>query len=388
MKILQITLKAICLPLIIFITAFFFFMQASDSLQAQEAPDPSRYCAYYSCFDYFYKKGWSVGYSPLIFGANKIETKTTIVDTVETEIVVSDLTADLRTDIYPNTFTDKIQEVAVNICEGTETRTEIFYLAADHSDATDLTAILGWFVTDARFRLHGEEIPYTRSFDERLLSPIADDECKKAFDALLVEDLASADSLTKIKGKALAGNGFQVGYRNGDYRYSFTNYSWEAGTDKLDSQVLLLEYFINKGFSVGIGVADVKLDSSLGIHSQRANVYSLSYQLSILKNLFIEASYMLIAADISVQKEERVEAFEAVNQTDTRELGFYGHHDFISGLVAVYALNLENNSASSYNGRSTVTRTQTRAAGSRAITKSVEIKNPAAFSIKFVWNFF
>ncbi len=368
-------LKVVVLPLIIFIAAFFFFMQGVGSLRAQEAPEIAS------------QKGWFVGVNPLIFGANKIETKTTVVSTGGGKVTVSDLTADLFTPRQSDTLTDQIEEIAVNICKGTETRLEIFYLAADHSDATDFTNSAGGVFEAFRFRLHGAEIPYTRSLNESIISPIADDECKKAFDGLLLEDQAStAGSSETSTGKALAGNGLQVGYRDGDYRYSFSNFSWAAGADKLDSQVLLLEYFIAKGFSAGIGVANVKLDSSAGLHSQRANVFSLSYSYRILKNLFVEASYMLIQADISLQKEE-VKDIVAVNQTDTRVLGFFSIDSDLTIASNVIGLNYDNRDGASYNTRSTVTRTQTRAAGSIRTIKSVEIKNPAAFRINFIWRF-
>ncbi len=370
-------LKMVVLPLIIFIAAFFFFMQGVGSLRAQEAPEIAS------------QKGWFVGVNPLIFGANKIETKTTVVSTGG-KVTVGDLTADLKhADIDLGEIPIKQrEELAVDICEGTETRTEILYMAADHSDATDYIILDANQTFAIRFRLNGEEIPFSGAFTGSFTSPIADDECKKAFDGLLLEDISStAGSSETSNGKALAGNGFQVGYRDGDYRYSFSNFSWAAGADKLDSQVLLLEYFIAKGFSAGIGVANVKLDSSAGLKSQRANVYSLSYHYPIWKNLFVEASYMLISADISVQKEEII-TYDPITQTDTRVIGFYLPKGNIPNLaLARFGLNLDNRDGTSYNARSTVTRTQTRSEYKRTTTKSVEIKNPAAFRINFIWRF-
>ncbi len=382
MKKLNMRLKVVVLPLIIFIAAFFFFMQGAGSLRAQEAPEIAS------------QKGWFVGVNPLIFGANKIETKTTVVSTGGGKVTVSDLTADIRTSY---TFTVQVQQIAVDICAGNFTgydldNLEILYLAEDRSDATDFLFLGGGSFGSVRFRLDGEELESLTGDPNDIArsvtaSPIDDYACKQAFDGLLLEDKSStAGSSETSKGKALAGNGLQVGYRDGDYRYSFSNFSWAAGADKLDSQVLLLEYFIAKGFSAGIGVANVKLDSSAGLHSQRANVYSLSYQYPIWKNLFIEASYMLISANISVQKEE-LEVFEEVNQTDTRELGFYGENNLnpyvTNELFASYY-----ESSSLFDLRNTVTRTQTRTAGSIRTIKSVKIKNPAAFRINFIWRFF
>ncbi len=383
MKKLNTRLKVVVLPLIIFIAAFFFFMQGVDSLRAQEAPEIAS------------QKGWFVGVNPLIFGANKIETKTTVVDTVG-ELVVGDLTADIRT---PFRGTVQVQQIAVDICEGDFAgydldRLEIVYLAEDRSDATDLYYEEGGIVKYIRFRLNGEELesltenPNDIASSSVTASPIDDYACKQAFDGLLLEDKSSTGGSSETStGKALAGNGLQVGYRDGDYRYSFSNFSWAAGADKLDSQVLLLEYFIAKGFSAGIGVANVKLDSSAGLHSQRANVFSLSYQVPIWKNLFVEASYMLISANISVQKEE-LKVFEEVNQTDTRELGFYGGNNLRPNTPLLSSASYyETASGVLTDLRTTVKRTQTQTAGSKTTTKSVEIKNPAAFRINFVWRF-
>ncbi len=386
MKKLNMGLKVVVLPLIIFIAAFFFFMQGVGSLRAQEAPEIAS------------QKGWFVGVNPLIFGANKIETKTTVVRAAG-ELVVSDLTADIRKNYRLDV---QVQQIAVDICAGNFTsydlnRLEILHLAENRKDATDFTYKAGSVIQYARFHLNGVDYtsltgdPSDIANSRITASPIDDYACKQAFDGLLLEDQAStAGSSETSTGKALAGNGLQVGYRGGDYRYSFSNFSWAAGADKLDSQVLLLEYFITKGFSAGIGVANVKLDSSAGLKSQRANVYSLSYQYPIWKNLFVEASYMLISADISVQKEAQIEIeAEAVNQTDTRELGFYGASNLSphnSGLVITGSY-YESSRGVLTDYRTTVTRTQTQTAGSIKTTKSVEIKNPAAFRINFVWRF-
>ncbi len=364
------------------------------NLRAQEAPEIAS------------QKGWFVGVNPLIFGANKIETRTTTSSTGGGELVVSDLTADapsnreiirfnsesaakaICADDTTIDFLDRFSNLISFSRANVFSRLEIFYLAEDRSDATDLTITAGGAQFDAaNFILDGVEISFTEDptllYRNSVNSPIADGECKKAFDGLLLEDQSStAGSSETSTGKALAGNGLQVGYRDGDYRYSLSNYSWAAGSDKLDSQVLLIEYFIAKGFSAGIGVANVKLDSSAGLYSQRANVYSLSYHYPIWKNLFVEASYMLISADISVQKEE-LKVLKAVTQTDTREIGFFIS---VAGDVADLR-SLYYDGAETFDGRVTVKRTQTQTAGTRTITKSVEIKNPAAFRINFIWRF-
>ena len=249
------------------------------------------------------ENGWFVSASPLIFGASKIETKTTI--TAGGGEVVGDFTADLRTDFFKNGALDDAlnnaaQNVARDLCAGTLAQSvldniEIFYLAEDRSASSDITIGMGQTITSISFRLNENDISFTGGINDITTlhtntSPIADSACKDEFDKLLLQDLsASASSSETSVGKALAGNGFQVGYRDGDYRYSLTNYSWAAETDKLDLQLAMIEYYLAKGLLLGLGTANVKLDSSESSQSQRATAYSVSYQYPLFKNFFVEA---------------------------------------------------------------------------------------------------
>ena len=332
-------------------------------------------------------------------GASKIETKTTITGSGGGEVTVGDLTADIRTSVN-NTFDSDIQNIAKNLCAGDYdgydlSRLEIFYLAEDRSDATDLTIGSGAVLEAIRFRLNGVEQDFNRAptdIDDvnGNVGPIADSACKEAFDGLLLQDLSGASSNGSSEtsvGKALAGNGFQVGYRDGDYRYSLTNYSWAAETDKLNLQIAMIEYYLAKGLLLGLGTANVKLDSSESSQSQRATAYSVSYQYPLFKNFFVEANYTLLQTNLSLQKETIIEE-AAIDRTDTREFGFYLIHDFIPNETArTTALYYENDSGNLVDLRNTVTRTQTRSAFQRIETKTIEVKNPSALTIKFTYYF-
>ena len=271
---------------------------------------------------------------------------------------------------------------------------DIFYLAEDISDATDLTLGLGETLAAVRFRLNGEELPFTGNPNDVSkpnvnLSLIADSACKDEFDKLLLQDLSSTSSNGSSEtsvGKALAGNGFQVGYRDGDYRYSLTNYSWAAETDKLDLQLAMIEYYLAKGLLLGLGTANVKLDSSAGSQSQRATAYSVSYQYPLFKNFFVEANYTLLQTNLSLQKETTIIEEAAINQTDTRVIGFYLKNSF-SSVGRIPALYYENDSGNLVDLRTTVTRTQSRSAVQSTQIKTVEVKNPSALTIKFTYNF-
>ena len=329
------------------------------------------------------KNGWFVSASPLIFGASKIETKTTITASGGGgEVTVGDLTADIRTDFFQDDLNNSIQNLARDLCAGTlvgATLTnfqndeivaldniEIFYLAEDRSDATDLTFGSGGVLEAFRFRLNGVELPFTGdgitiATSNTNASPIPDSACKDAFDGLLLQDLsASASSSETSVGKALAGNGFQVGYRDGDYRYSLTNYSWAADSDKLDLQLAMIEYYLAKGLLLGLGTANVKLDSSAGSQSQRATAYSVSYQYPLFKNFFVEANYTLLQTNLSLQKETII-AEAAIDQTDRQEIGFLGKN-FIFGSSSYVYSSFLTELGTFRDRRVTVTRTQSRSA--------------------------
>ena len=373
--------KTACASKLAFATILLgFLFVGGASLQAQEGSE----------------NGWFVSASPLIFGASKIETKTTITSSGG-EVTVGDFTADIRTSVN-NTFDSDIQNIAKNLCAGDYdgydlSKLEIFYLAEDRSDATDITFGSGVVLEAIRFRLNGVEQDFNRAptdIDDvnGNVGPIADSACKDVFDGLLLQDLsASASSSETSVGKALAGNGFQVGYRDGDYRYSFTNYSWAADSDKLDLQLAMIEYYLAKGLLLGLGTANVKLDSSAGSQSQRATAYSVSYQYPLFKNFFVEANYTLLQTNLSLQKETII-AEAAIIQTDTREFGFYLIHDFIPNeTTRTTALYYENDSGNLVDLRNTVTRTQSRSAFQSTTTKTVEVKNPSALTIKFTYKF-
>ena len=367
-----------------------FLFVGGASLQAQEGSE----------------NGWFVSASPLIFGASKIETKTTITGGGG-EVTVGDLTADIRTDFFDADTTNLAQNSARDLCAGTLVgvtvasvvngvsreavvldNLEILYLAEDRSDATDATLSVGSVYSAILFQFNGEAIPFTENIitPNTNLSLIPDSACKDAFDELLLQDLsanATGSSETSV-GKALAGNGFQVGYRGGNYRYSLTNYSWAADSDKLDLQIAMIEYYLAKGLLLGLGTANVKLDSSIGSQSQRATAFSVSYQYPIFKNFFVEANYTLLQTNLSLQKETII-AEEAISQTDRQEIGFLGKN-FALGAAQIVCFCFQAG-VDPGDRRVTVTRSQSRSAVQTIETKTVEVKNPSALTIKFTYKF-
>ena len=174
-----------------------FLFVGGASLQAQEGSE----------------NGWFVSASPLIFGASKIETKTTITASGGGEVTVGDLTADIRTNVNQMTYDNRYTKYSKNLCAGTLTgdnltvALEIFYLAEDRSDATDLTLRLAESFGSYSFSAQRRRTSIHRRWNDIAtsnvnLSPIADSACKDAFDGLLLQDL-SATALMALAKPAL-----------------------------------------------------------------------------------------------------------------------------------------------------------------------------------------
>ena len=146
----------------------------------------------------------------------------------------------------------------------------------------------------------------------------------------------------------------------------------------------MIEYYLAKGLLLGLGTANVKLDSSAGSQSQRATAYSLSYQYPLFKNFFVEANYTLLQ-NLSLQKEISTSITEAaIDQTDTREIGFLAKGNVLGGSQSLLLL---IDGLETIDRRITVTRTQTRSAFQTIETKTIEVKNPSALTIKFTYKF-
>ena len=99
----------------------------------------------------------------------------------------------------------------------------------------------------------------------------------------------------------------------------------------------------------------------------------------------MEANYTLIKTDLSLQREIAASITEAaINQTDTREIGFVTKNGVISGTVIVA---FQDGLGELFDTRITVTREQSRSAFQATTTKTVEVKNPSALTIKFTYYF-
>ena len=152
-------------------------------------------------------------------------------------------------------------------------------------------------------------------------------------------------------------------------------------------KLAMIEYYLAKGLLLGLGTANVKLDSSESSQSQRATAYSVSYQYPLFKNFFVEANYTLLQTNLSLQKETII-AEAAINRTDTREIGLLTKNSIIdttSRPTNFFITFVDGGDPG--DRRVTVTRTQSRSAVQATTTKTIEVKNPSALTIKFTYKF-
>ena len=177
----------------------------------------------------------------------------------------------------------------------------------------------------------------------------------------------------------MSGTGIAFGYNLEKWGVSFSHYNLGAGDNKLQSQVLLADYFLPYGFSVGVGFASMKLDTSIGTISKTAPAIHLGlFSSSIWENLRLEAGYLLLNAELVVQqKQQSNPQTTEINQEDYAVIGAF------SGLDGVIFYKLGNTDR-----RFMVRQTQT---GSRTVgtesTTTIRVPAPAAVYLRFVYSF-
>ena len=239
-----------------------------------------------------------------------------------------------------------------------------------------------------RFRLNGVELPFTGdgitiATSNTNASPIPESACKEILYRVWKIYLLMLALVKPASEKPSRATAFRWATETATTDILY--YSWAAETDKLDLQLAMIEYYLAKGLLLGLGTANVKLDSSIGSQSQRAPAFSVSYQYPLFKNFFVEANYTLLQTDLSLQKEISTSITEAaIDQTDTREIGFLAKGNVLG---VSQSLLLLIDGLETIDRRITVTRSQTRSAVQATTTKTVEVKNPSALTIKFTYKF-
>ena len=118
-----------------------------------------------------------------------------------------------------------------------------------------------------------------------------------------IEDSTSSLSFsTTSENTPLTGNGLQFGYNFEKFRVSLNSHLWSAGENKLDSQLLLLDYFLPYGLYAGGGFGTAKLDTSIGSASKTAPALHFGYQHNFTNNFSLEAGLLWFGASFSLEK--------------------------------------------------------------------------------------
>ena len=250
------------------------------------------------------KTGWFVGVSPYFLGA---EIKTTTENTTLTErytnvtrtldatnvaftASTTDQVEGVRSDssfVYSSDYGNRAISAVLDICEDGIYNGDANSYNAQNFDATSNTEPAATANTDvsACFN-HFQEL--AASFSPSLTG---------------IEDSTSSLSFsTTSENTPLNGNGLQLGYNFEKFRVSLNSHLWSAGESKLDSQLLLLDYFLPYGLYAGGGFGMAKLDTSIGSASKTAPALHFGYQHNFTNNFSLEAGLLWFGASFSLGK--------------------------------------------------------------------------------------
>ena len=250
------------------------------------------------------KQGWFVGLSPYFLGA---EIKTTTENTTLTEIYTegtrtldatnvaftastTDQAEGQRSDDGTTVYSSDYDNIAISAVEGicrdgtyngAGTYTAFNF---DANSNTDATATVNNSVNACDDYFQGLAASFSPSLTGVIL------------------DSTSLSFSTTSENTPLTGNGLQLGYNFEKFRVSLNSHLWSAGENKLDSQLLLLDYFLPYGLYAGGGFGMAKLDTSIGSASKTAPALHFGYQHNFTNNFSLEAGLLWFGASFSLEK--------------------------------------------------------------------------------------
>ncbi len=265
-----------------------------NNLQAQEAR----------------QQGWSIGVSPFYLGA---KIKTTTENTTLTEIVTTgtrtldstsiDFSASIPKNVSLVDATPGVEAILTSAHIGFSATYDTLVINNVVNVCTDgsYSGVGTYFAL--QFDANSNAVPpATATTDETL--------CFKHFQRLAnsFSDLTgtSVDSAlspsSSNENTSLAGNGLQLGYDFEKFRLSLSLHQWSAGDNKLDSQIVLVDWHLPYGLYAGAGLAQAKLETNGGSDSKIAPAVHLGYKRNFSKNFSIEAGLLWVGAKLSVKQ--------------------------------------------------------------------------------------
>ncbi len=256
-----------------------------NNLQAQEAR----------------QQGWSIGVSPFYLGAKiKTTTENTTLRAVvttgtrtldSTSVTFSASTTDAVLKIINSSSTEESEadseeakKIVVDICEdGAYNGTGSYF--ARQFDATSNADPTATATTDVALCFkHFQRL--ANSFSDLTGTSVESD---------LSRSVSSENT-------SLNGNGLQLGYDFEKFRVSLSLHQWSAGDDKLNSQIVLVDWHLPYGLYAGAGLAQAKLETNGGSDSKIAPVVHFGYKRNFSKNFSIEAGLLWLGAKLSVKQ--------------------------------------------------------------------------------------
>ena len=367
-----------------FLTTGFFAL----NLQAQDAEDPR-------------KKGFFVGVAPYTMGVT-LEKEVKIAEVNDVVIDSVEYDATFGPDL-PETFKINNEYVAaliesVELCKGNYTllETPTLELPGATGDAfipitEDVEGfeerlrgqigllniqqfIAGGDIDFDNYPAEDGDISFATEAQRIANAPL----CKDYFDSQRLSSTSAPGTAEKTE-ETMGGTGIAFGYNLEKWGVSFSHYNLGAGDNKLQSQVLLADYFLPYGFSVGVGFASMKLDTSIGTSSKTAPAIHLGlFSSSIWENLRLEAGYLLLNAEMVIEQQSNSPQSTAINQEDYVVIGFLNQHNAV----------LSNKSTNLGDRRIMVRQTQTgsRTVGTESVIK-IRVPAPASVYLRLTYRF-
>ena len=304
-----------------FLTTGFFAL----NLQAQDAEDPR-------------KKGFFVGIAPYTMGV-----------TLEKEVKIAEFNSNVIDSVeYDATFGPGVIEsrrteddhrfapfAFIELCKGGYTpsvTTQSFSSTGDAVVETEFTEkpefrlgiqqfVAGGDVDFDNFPAENGDLSFATEA-QRIANAAL---CKDYFDSQLITPSSSTPGPAEKTEEQMSGTGIAFGYNLEKWGVSFSHYNLGAGDNKLQSQVLLADYFLPYGFSVGVGFASMKLDTSIGTISKTAPAIHLGlFSSSIWENLRLEAGYLLLNAEMVIEQKLNLNPQTTeINQEDYAVIGAF-----------------------------------------------------------------
>ncbi len=314
-KVFKVTPILLSVSFWLLVASISLLLWGGNDLQAQEGQQAGQQAR---------KTGWFIGVSPYFLGA---EIKTTTEHTTLTE-TATELTRTLdSTSVAPLNRDDVTTTDRVETSRYVGMETTFDY--NDSQDATAISAVLNVcedgvydvYDTDATGAFYAFSFDATsneldKPYPAAILPQIVKDTipistCYDHFQRLATSFIASLKGssvvsslslLTTSENTPLTGNGLQLGYNFEKFRVSLNSHLWSAGENKLDSQLLLLDYFLPYGLYAGGGFGTAKLDTSIGSASKTAPALHFGYQHNFTNNFSLEAGLLWFGASFSLEK--------------------------------------------------------------------------------------